>query len=96
MGEVAEILRDRLGDRAAKAPTREIPNFVVRAMALVDGGLKSIVGDLGKRMEVSSEKARSKLGWSPMPIEDSIADTAEALIAHGSVPEPVVDSDPRD
>ncbi len=96
MGEVAEILRERLGERAARAPTRTVPNFLVRVMALFDGGLKSIVGDLGKRMEVSSEKARSKLGWSPMPIEDSIADTAEALIEHGSVPEPVVGSDPRD
>jgi dihydroflavonol-4-reductase len=96
MEEVAEILRDRLGERAAKAPTRTVPNFLVRVMALFDGGLKSIVGDLGKRVEVSSEKARTTLGWTPMPIEDSIADTAEALIAHGSVPEPVVGSDPRD
>lgn len=88
MAEVAEILRDRLGDRASKAPTRTVPNFLVRAMAIFDGGLKSIVGDLGKRMEVSGEKARRMLGWSPMSIEDSIADTAEALIAHGSVPEP--------
>jgi nucleoside-diphosphate-sugar epimerase len=50
--------------------------------------VRSVVGDLGKRNEVSSEKARTRLGWSPMPIEDSIAETAEALIAHGSVPEP--------
>jgi nucleoside-diphosphate-sugar epimerase len=95
MAEVAEILRERLGERAAKAPTRTVPNFVVRVMALFDGGLKSIVGDLGKRIEVSSEKARSMLGWTPMPVEDSIADTAEALIAHGSVPEPVIGSAPR-
>jgi nucleoside-diphosphate-sugar epimerase len=86
MGEVAEILRDRLGERAAKAPTRTVPNFVVRAMSLFDGGLRTIVGELGKRMEVTSEKARSTLGWNPMPIEDSIADTAEALIEHGAVP----------
>ena len=86
MGEVAEILRERLGERAAKAPTRTVPNFVVRGMSLFDGGLKTIVGELGKRMEVSSEKARSTLGWSPMPIEDSIADTAEALLRHEVVP----------
>lgn len=88
MGEVAEILRERLGDRASKAPTRTVPNFLVRGMALFDGGLKSIVGDLGNRMEVTSEKAQSTLGWTPMPIEDSIADTAEALIEHGAVPTP--------
>jgi hypothetical protein len=64
-------------------------------MAVFDGGLKTIVGDLGKRVEVSSEKARSLLGWTPMPVEDSIDDTAEALIAHGSVPEPVVGSSQR-
>jgi nucleoside-diphosphate-sugar epimerase len=89
MAEVAEILRDRLGERAARAPTRTVPNFVVRAMAMVDGGLKTIVGDLGKRIEVTSQKARSTLGWSPMPVEDSIADTAEALMKHGAAPEPV-------
>ncbi|MGH2955464.1 MAG: SDR family oxidoreductase [Solirubrobacterales bacterium] len=88
MGEVAAILRERLGERAAKAPTRTVPSFVVRGMALVDGGLRSIVGDLGKRVDVTSEKARSTLGWTPMPIEDSIADTAEALIRHGAAPEP--------
>jgi nucleoside-diphosphate-sugar epimerase len=88
MREVAEILRERLGERASKAPTRTVPNFVVRGMALVDGGLKSIVGDLDKRPEVTSEKARSTLGWSPMPIEDSIADTAEALIEHRVVSVP--------
>jgi dihydroflavonol-4-reductase len=87
MSEVAEILRDRLGERAAKAPTRRVPNFVVRTMALMDGGLKSIVGDLGKRYEVTPEKARTKLGWSPMPIEQSIEDTAEALIRHGAAPD---------
>jgi nucleoside-diphosphate-sugar epimerase len=88
MAEVASILRERLGERAAKVPTRTVPNLVVRGMALFDGGVRSVVGDLGKRNEVSSEKARTRLGWSPMPIEDSIAETAEALIAHGSVPEP--------
>jgi nucleoside-diphosphate-sugar epimerase len=94
MGEVAEILRERLGERASKAPTRTVPNFVVRGMALFDGGLKTIVGDLGKRVEVSSEKARSTLGWSPMPIEDSIADTAESLIRHQA--DLAAPADPRD
>ena len=49
--DVARILRERLGDRASKVPTRTIPNFVVRTMALFDGGLQSVVGDLGKRTD---------------------------------------------
>jgi hypothetical protein len=52
-------------------------------MALFDPGVRSVVGGLGKRTELSSEKARTMLGWEPRPIEDSIAETAESLIRHG-------------
>ena len=52
MSEVAEILRDRLGSAAAKVPTRTVPNLLVRAMARFDPGLRSVVGDLGQRVEL--------------------------------------------
>jgi nucleoside-diphosphate-sugar epimerase len=82
VADVAAILRERLGDRAAKVPTRVAPNFLVRAMSVFDGGLRSIVGDLGKSASYSSAKARERLGWQPRPIADSIADTGESLLAH--------------
>jgi nucleoside-diphosphate-sugar epimerase len=88
MHEVAEILRERLGPDAAKVPTRRVPNFVVRAMARFDPGLRSVVGDLGQRRTMSSEKAQARLGWSPRPIEESIVDTAESLIRVGAVATP--------
>jgi dihydroflavonol-4-reductase len=81
VADVAAILRERLGDRAGKVPTRVAPNFLVRAMSLFDGGLRSIVGDLGKAAYYSSAKARERLGWQPRPVEDSIADTGESLLA---------------
>jgi dihydroflavonol-4-reductase len=80
MAEVGEILRDRLGEPASKVPTRTIPNLLVRGMSLFDPGIRSVVGALGKRTELSSEKARSLLGWAPRPIEDTIAETGESLI----------------
>ncbi len=85
MAEAGEILRDRLGDAASKVPTRTIPNLVVRGMALFDGGIRSVVGELGKRSELSSEKARTTLGWSPRPMEDTVAETGESLLHHGVV-----------
>ena len=85
MGEIGEVLRKRLGEKAAKVPTRTIPNFVVRGMALFDPGIRSVVGGLGQRTELSSEKARSALGWAPRPVEDTIAETGESLIRHGLV-----------
>jgi nucleoside-diphosphate-sugar epimerase len=69
-------------------PTRTIPNLLVRVMALFDPGIRSVVGALGKRTELSSEKARSVLGWAPRPIEDTIADTGESLIRQGAVATP--------
>jgi nucleoside-diphosphate-sugar epimerase len=88
MSDAGEVLRDRLGAAASKVPTRTIPDFVVRGMALFDGGIRSIVGTLGKRTELSSEKAKTTLGWSPRPIEDTIAETGESLIEHGVVDAP--------
>jgi nucleoside-diphosphate-sugar epimerase len=78
--DVAAVIRERVGDAAPKVPTRVAPNFLVRAMSLVDGGIRPYVGDLGRRQWISSEKAREKLGWAPRPIEDSIEDTARALL----------------
>jgi nucleoside-diphosphate-sugar epimerase len=83
--EVAEILRDGLGADAAKVPTRTVPNLLVRGMARIDAGLRSVVGDLGKRVDYSNEKARSRLGWSPRPVEETIVDCGRSLIEHGVV-----------
>jgi dihydroflavonol-4-reductase len=81
MSEVAAVLRDRLGDDASKAPTRTVPNLLVRAIALFDPGVRSVLGQLGKKTTISSEKARTKLGWSPRPLDDTIVECARSLLA---------------
>ena len=80
MAEVAAILRERLGDSAKKVPTRVAPNLLVRAMALFDASIRSVVGDLGRQSWFSNEKARTTLEWTPRPVEDSIEDCARSLI----------------
>jgi dihydroflavonol-4-reductase len=88
MAEAGQVLRDRLGERASKVPTRTVPDLLVRGMSLFDPGIRSVVAGLGKKQELTSEKARSTLGWAPRPIEDTIAETAESLIQHGVVETP--------
>jgi nucleoside-diphosphate-sugar epimerase len=80
MPEVAAVLRQRLGDAAKKVPTRVAPNLLVRAMGLFDGGIRSVVSELGKQSWYSSDKARTTLGWTTRPVEDSIEDCARSLI----------------
>jgi nucleoside-diphosphate-sugar epimerase len=79
--EIAAILRDRLGDRAGKVPTRELPVWTARALARVNPGLRLLRPQLGRNFDATSERAQRVLGWSPRLIEDTIADTAESLLA---------------
>jgi dihydroflavonol-4-reductase len=88
MEEVAEVLRDHLGATAAKVPTRTVPNLLVRAMALFDPSVRSIVGQLGKKIETSGEKAKTLLGWSPRPSDETILDCARSLIDKGVIEQP--------
>jgi nucleoside-diphosphate-sugar epimerase len=81
MSEVAEVLRDRLGEAAAKVPKRAVPNLVVRAMGIFDPGVRTVVSQLGQKVELSSEKAETVLGWSPRPVEETIVDCAQSLIS---------------
>lgn len=83
MIDVAKILRRRMGDAASKVPTREIPNWVVRLLALTNPALKPIVPLLDINMNASSEKAKRMLGWQPRSTEDAITATAESLVRLG-------------
>jgi dihydroflavonol-4-reductase len=80
MSEVAAILRARLGEDAAKVPTRRVPNLAVRAMALFDPGVRSILGQLGRRSSYSSERARADLGWTTRPLEETVVETARSML----------------
>jgi nucleoside-diphosphate-sugar epimerase len=78
MADVAAVLRERLGPAAAKVPKRSIPDLLVRGMALFDPSARSVVGQLGKRVEHSNAKARA-LGWEPRPVRETIVDCGRSL-----------------
>jgi dihydroflavonol-4-reductase len=83
MAEIARILSKVLEGRGYKIAMRTLPNFLVRLVAIFDKAVRLIVNDLGNPMCVSSERAREVLGYDPMPLEQSVLDTAESLIEHG-------------
>ncbi|QNQ07924.1 NAD-dependent epimerase/dehydratase family protein [Sphingomonas alpina] len=85
MKEVGQVLRDRLGPDAKKVPKRVIPDFLVRFIALFDGGLRQVIGELGRVRAVDSSHALEVLGWKTRPAADSIVDTARSLIDRGIV-----------
>ncbi len=81
--EMAMALRARLGEAAKRAPTRELPNWVVRSVAVFDPELRSITPELGRHKHATNEKARGLLGWAPRSREDAIVATAESLLRLG-------------
>jgi nucleoside-diphosphate-sugar epimerase len=83
--EVAGVLKDRLGTAARRVPTREVPNWMVRVVALFEPMARQILPELGKVKNGSAEKARRLLGWSPRSREDAIAATGESLLRLGLV-----------
>jgi nucleoside-diphosphate-sugar epimerase len=78
--DVARILRERLGADARRVPTRQVPNFVVRAIALVDPEARSVSDELGWKVRFSWENAHRRTGWSPRPVEETIVDCARSLL----------------
>jgi nucleoside-diphosphate-sugar epimerase len=79
--DVAQILREELGADARKVPTRKIPNFVVRGMGLFDPAIRSVASELGHESRFSIESARTRTGWEPRPVRETIVDCAHSLLA---------------
>jgi nucleoside-diphosphate-sugar epimerase len=86
MGEIADLLRARLdGAARAKIPSRKVPDIVVRLVGLFDKDLGSVAPSLGRKHDFTSAKAQQMLGWRPRPVEETVLDCANSLIAEGVV-----------
>ena len=85
MVDVAHILKDRLGDKARKVPTRRLPGFVLKIVALFDSSVRQVTGELGKVRDMDARHAKAVLDWEARDVGDTIEDTALSLIEHGAV-----------
>jgi nucleoside-diphosphate-sugar epimerase len=83
MLDIAKTLKSRMGEAAKKVPTRELPNWLVRLVALRDSAARQILPELGKRKNASNAKAKRVLRWSPRSVEEAIVSTAESMVRLG-------------
>ncbi len=82
--EVSQLLREKLPELAGKAPTRTVPKPLVRLMALFDPGARAVIGDIGKRSDFDTSRARAVLGIEPRPVEETIIECAKSLASRGA------------
>jgi nucleoside-diphosphate-sugar epimerase len=83
MLDIARLLRNRMGAWAKRVPTREVPNWVFRLVAIKDPAAKQLLPELGKMKNATNEKAIRMLGWAPRSREEAIVATAESLVRLG-------------
>jgi dihydroflavonol-4-reductase len=83
--EMSLALREKLGAKAKRAPTRVLPNLLLRAIAFFDPAVALIIPELGQFKDMSNDKAKSLLGWQPRSNVDSLVATGESLFKFGLV-----------
>ncbi len=79
--ELGRMLKEDLGERARKVPTRVLPDWLVRLVGRFDPGVGQLATELGLDRDATSAKAQSQLGWSPRPLRETLVDTVAALPA---------------
>jgi len=85
LGEIARILKERMGTAAKKVPTRELPDWLVRMLAIFNPEVRQILPELGKEKNATSAKAQSMLGWKPRAVAEAVVATAQSLVELGLV-----------
>ncbi|MES2097882.1 MAG: aldehyde reductase [Pseudomonadota bacterium] len=85
MFEMAEILRTNLGEKGAKAKLRQLPDWLVRIVAIFNPLAREAVPRLGIKGEASNAKAREVLGWTFRSSEEAIVASGKSLIDLGLV-----------
>jgi dihydroflavonol-4-reductase len=83
--EVGEILAKRFDPEGWRIPTRKLPNFIVRIVAMFDPTVKTVVSDLGRVRNVSNDQIRRVLNWQPHSLEEMVVSMGETMIEHGIV-----------
>jgi nucleoside-diphosphate-sugar epimerase len=78
--DMARVLKAGIGAAAKRVPTRQLPDWLVRVVALGSPTVRQILPELGKIKNSSNAKARRMLGWTPRSNEESILAAAASLL----------------
>jgi dihydroflavonol-4-reductase len=85
MHQIALTLRRRLGAAAKRVPAHELPDWLVRCVALFNPTARAVLPELGKIKNGINAKARTLLGWAPRSGEEAIVDCARSLLDRGLI-----------
>jgi dihydroflavonol-4-reductase len=86
LADIARLLRENLGDNAAKVTSRRLPDLILRIAALFQADARFMVPMIGRRPRFSAAQAATLLDWHPRPASVAVLDCAKSLLHAGLVP----------
>ena len=63
-------------------PTGNLPNFMVRLIAIFDKTIRLVSRDLGKKTPISNEKLRKVLQIEPRDLEEMSVSMADSMVKY--------------
>jgi dihydroflavonol-4-reductase len=80
MIDIARAIRSQLGEVARKVPSRALPDWMVKLVALFDPTARQIIPELGREVRVDNTLTRDALQMTFIPAADAAAAMARSLI----------------
>lgn len=79
MPAIGQLLAETYPDR--KIPTKAAPRFLLKALSLFDGALKTVLPQVGMHMSVDNSATTQGLGHTFVPAKEAIKRSAAAILA---------------
>lgn len=84
LSQIAKMIREEYPQAAGKVSSRTVPDFLVKLGAPFNPTLREAAMFLDMNRNVSNQKARTMLGWTPIATqEEAIRAAIETIIKHG-------------
>ena len=81
MADMAHLLKEAYPERGIK--DKVAPDWVIKALALFDKDIRTIIPQLGVPKRVSNRRARDLLGLEFIPARDSVLASAQSIVQAG-------------
>ena len=78
--ELSKIMAKNIPTHAKKLPKKELPNFMVKLLSYIDTSAKTMVPDLGLKMQTDQTYAEDILQMKFIEPEVSVVDAAKSVI----------------
>ncbi|MBC1986852.1 NAD-dependent epimerase/dehydratase family protein [Listeria sp. FSL L7-0478] len=84
MEDIAHLLRQKRPDLVSKMPQKTLPNIAIRAAALFNKHAKEGELMINMNRQISNEKAKKILGWTPISTkEEAVLAAVDSLAKYG-------------